>query len=193
MTSDRWVEIETRLKFIDSSLMQEWIEKHAIKVSRMGQVDIYFQPKEKPFLDKGKYGDNFADKWLRVRETDKLVEFCFKHNHRDTETGRSIFADEVEVEVSDKEAIIKILQNLDYQIIAQVKKTRTSWIYGNFKIDVDDVEGLGRFFEIEYKEQVSDPVVGRENLLKFINENIPSGWRVIDKAYPVMIWEKKIS
>lgn len=186
----KWMEIEIRIFFENSNDIDNWLMSNATKKAVAFQHDTYYQPRFSPFLVKQNLNIKSIDKWLRVREEQGEVILCYKHQHRNCDSGDSIYADEVEVQVSDKDAIDKIMTCLDFEVIAEVRKKRTKWLFDNFEIDVDDVDGLGRFYEIEFQGDVKSPEMGRSFILDFLDEHRLFGWSLIDKAYPLMLLEK---
>jgi len=186
-----YIEIEIRFFFEDDSSIVTWLLKNATNVKTIYQVDTYYQPKYAPFLSEINSETKKSDRWLRVRKEEQSVILCYKFQHRNDLTGDSIYADEVEVNVSSKEEIDKILNYLDFEEIAHVKKKRAAWIYGEFEVDIDEVDGLGKFYEIEFHGELENPEDGRGYIFDFLSKIGISGWQIIDRAYPVMMINKE--
>ncbi len=56
---------------------------------------------------------------------------------------------EIEVEVGDADAMRKLLEGLGYRMMIEIRKHRQSWRLGDCEICLDEVEGLGKFVEVE--------------------------------------------
>ncbi len=186
-----YIEIEVRLFFEDDSSIVNWLLKNAAKKATFYQVDTYYQPKYSPFLSEINSETKKSDRWLRVREEKDNIILCYKFQHRNASTGDSTYADEIEVNVSSKEGVDKILTCLDFEEIAIVKKKRTAWISGEFEVDIDEVDGLGKFYEIEFHGNLENPMQGRDFIFDFLSKIGVSGWQIIDRAYPVMMINKE--
>ncbi|MEQ8382989.1 MAG: class IV adenylate cyclase [Coleofasciculus sp. A1-SPW-01] len=184
----KYIEIEIRIYLEDDSVLVSWLKSNAQYIGELSQEDIYYQPIKYPFIIKDDEGYKDADQWLRVRTSRKGTELCYKYWHRDSITKESLYADEVESTVGDKEAICKILELLGYEVISLIDKTRESWIYNNFKIERDCVKGLGNFYEIEFTGQTSNPEKGKEIIFDFLTVIGIENWKLIDRGYPWMQW-----
>ncbi len=57
--------------------------------------------------------------------------------------------EEAETEVSSAEEARRILLSLGFQELVVVRKERASFVYGDFEVSPDSVEGLGLFAEVE--------------------------------------------
>lgn len=87
------------------------------------------------------------EQYLRVRVENGEAELAFHLVRSDTETQ------EYETAVSDGKVMIEILKKLGFETDIIVKKNRESYSLGNSKIELDTVEGLGNFVEIEAESE----------------------------------------
>ena len=131
--------------------------------------------------------------FLRLRvQNDGRTLFTFKHHQ-----GRIINLDsaplELELEVSSRDTMEKMLELMGYKEAVRIKKIRRKTHYERWEICIDVVEGLGSFVELEELMEENDTVqevqqrmeaflaklgVGNENLLK--------------NRYDVMLMQKQI-
>jgi len=120
------------------------------KVENQYQLDVYFTPYHKNFLD-----NDIVSEWLRIRKTDKKNAVNFK---RWLPLGAKIqnHCDEFEVIINDFAGMELMLKALDFCEIIRVEKTRNSWIFNDTEISIDIVKDLGCFIELEAVEQVSE-------------------------------------
>ena len=83
--------------------------------------------------------------WLRIRtEDDTKVTWTMK-----VDTGRKLDSIEHEVDVSDGEALEKMLLQLGNELYSDLTKTRQKGRAGDIEICVDTVEDLGTYIEAE--------------------------------------------
>lgn len=104
----------------------------ATRVGAFRQVDIYYK---------------VSDGRLKRRETGsaegRRVEYIFYHRAdrlRPTLSHFTIYDERAALERWGERGLVEWLT---------VRKTREVWLYKNVRIHLDDVEGLGRFFELE--------------------------------------------
>ncbi len=182
------IEIEIRIHLDDDSIFEEWLRNTAKYIGDKYQHDIYFEPKNSPyvFIDKNDFKD--ADEWLRIRVLGDNGELCYKKWHRDPETRKSLYADEIELKIDNVENLKTLLSYLDFNQISEVKKNRESWSYKDFKIEKDEIENLGIFYEIEFNGYVENPECGSEEIHKFLKGIGIINWQIIDRGYPWMQW-----
>jgi len=182
------IEIEIRIFIEDDSVLRNWLKHQTVFVGSKYQHDIYFEPKQPPFILIDENGFKDADEWLRIRVYADCGELCYKKWHRDTETKQSLYADEVEVKIDNVDNLKLLLGYLGYNQISEIKKNRESWSYGNFLIEKDEIEDLGVFYEIEFKGDVNNPQEGIEQIYSLIKSIGIKDWKTIDRGYPWMQW-----
>ena len=183
------IEIEIKLKLDQPEILLNWLEKHAKLIKETKQTDHYFDPPHKSSIYKNKWdGTKDADEWFRIRETEKGNAICYKHWHRDPETGKSLYADEIETSTGDKKQMLEIFKRLGFQETASTHKKRKSYRYQDFKFDCDEVDGLGFFVEIEFKGELADPAQGQQKIFDFLKEINLTGWQKTKRGYQWMEW-----
>ena len=134
-----------------SSVIKKLAELQALKrVSDQYQLDVYYTPPHRDFLD-----NKIVSEWLRLRSTEKKKTINYK---RWLPIGAEIqtHCDEYETVVGEIDTITNILVALDFKEIIRVEKKRSSWVYKNVEISIDQVSELGDFIELEYMEEVAD-------------------------------------
>jgi adenylate cyclase class 2 len=138
------IEIEIKVKITDSTALQEFLRGSAEFRGEQHQVDEYFSPAHRNFLDAEP-----VTEWLRLRTTDNKQSVNYKNWHVDGD-GSTNYCDEYETTVEDIAKIRQIFGALDFRPLVTVDKTRRSWLYQNYEVSLDSVKGLGDFVEIEY-------------------------------------------
>ncbi len=134
--------MEVEVKFRAGGDIEERVKGIAEFVCERVERDLYFTS---PFRDFRK-----TDEALRVRVDDEGVKLTYKGPRVDRETKTR---EEIEVRVGGYEEIVEILERLGFKPYMEVVKRRRMYRIGDVLICVDDVEGLGRFVEIEKKSE----------------------------------------
>ena len=158
------VEIEITVDIENSKPLIEFLEKEAEFKKEKHQVDEYFSPAHRNFLDVRP-----VKEWLRLRDEDGNYSLNYKNWHYDKNGKNSCYCDEYETKVEEIGKIKKILEVLDFKSLVIVDKVRKTWVWKDYEIDVDSVKGLGDFVEIEYigKEEV-EPKKTTEEMVDFL-------------------------
>lgn len=184
------VEIELRFILSNENVLLDWLTNKATLVKNGYQYDIYYQQDIAPFIHKNDDGVYDANEWLRIRimndNNDGLL--CYKKWHRDSLTGKPLYADEIEIKIEDTENLKLLLCNLNYSVISEIKRYRKSWKFQDYFIERDEIEELGIFYEIEYIGQTQSPQYGERAIRSLIEEIGIHEYKVIDRGYPWMYW-----
>ncbi|MDD5569493.1 MAG: class IV adenylate cyclase [Candidatus Pacebacteria bacterium] len=164
------IEIEIQVNIENSEPLLAFLEKNADFQKENHQSDEYFSPAHRDFTE-----NRPIKEWLRLRDSDGKYSINYKNWHFD-ENGRSQYCDEYETEVNDLNQIRNIFKALNFKPLVAVDKTRKTWIYKNYEIDIDSVKGLGDFVEIEYigKGEGADPKKITDEMVDFL-KNIACG------------------
>ena len=122
------------------------------------QKDTYYDAPHKNFLD----ADPVRE-WLRIREKiimggeegeNRVVNINYKDWHH-TKTEREVFCDEFQTIVQDSKIMREILKRLGFTELVVVEKKRSTWIYKDVEIAIDEVIDLGFYAELEFKGGLS--------------------------------------
>jgi adenylate cyclase class 2 len=141
------MEIEMKIPlepfFSPDNILPHLSEKLGTPYAKITQIDTFFQSPIKDFRQ--------SDEALRIRqiqskEVTEIVEFTYKGSKE----GKTMkIRDEISVEVSDKEKLLRILQKIGFQDVAIVKKERINWKRFDAIVSYDKVDDLGFYLEIE--------------------------------------------
>lgn len=134
------MEIEVKFR-VDFDTIKERIE--ALGASFEGeeiQEDLYFSVP--------------LPELLRVRRVENLGRSFLTYKYIE-DPGKNEEFDELEVEVSDFETAVEILKRLGFREDVVVRKRRLVYKLGNVTFELNEVEGLGSFLDIEV---ISDDV-----------------------------------
>lgn len=123
------------------------------RVSQERMEDVYFSRPKKAVAD--------TDEVLRLRKSDSYSEVTYKGPRM--MRGQIKAREEITVGVSDPLALQRILERLGYEESLIIRKKRSTYVLGKVKVEVDDVEGLGEFVELE---MLSECPEGAQELLE---------------------------
>lgn len=154
------VEIKFRLENFDKADMIKRIDRLSIDHNSIRQIDKVYLLKSDSFKD-FKSGDPVA----RIRLVDNKATLTYKRavdDHGDTIEHEIVFSPIVEGE--------NILREVGYKMVTEVSKTRNIWKLDDITINLDEVDGLGAFLEVEImcnNEQIES---SRERILTLARE-----------------------
>jgi len=102
--------------------------------------DLYFNSPLRDF--------RFSDEALRIRIKEEGARLTYKGPKLDKTTKSRL---EMTVKIDDPLQMEQILSSLGFVLSAQVRKQRTKYSCEGAVLALDEVEGLGRFVEVEAK------------------------------------------
>jgi adenylate cyclase class 2 len=141
----KFTEIEIQVQIEKTQKLLAFLKKEAKFCGKLEQIDSYFIPAHRNFTKVRPIKE-----WLRLRSSSGKHTINYKNWHYD-KAGRSHFADEYELEISDPAKMKGIFKALDMKPIVTVHKMRETWVYKDWEIAIDSIKNLGDFVEIEYK------------------------------------------
>lgn len=137
------IEIQVQVEKIKPLLLFLASKGSNLKTNR--QIDTYYTPSHIDFTLKRP-----VNEWLRLRDSDGTYSITYKNWHQDKH-GKSQYCDEYETTLKEIKQMKLIFAALGIKQIAEVDKERSTFIFEDFEISVDQVKKLGDFVEIEYK------------------------------------------
>lgn len=162
--------IEAEAKFRspgNSDVLNALESMGARRVQAGAMEDVYFAHPGRDF--------GTSDEALRMRVTDEGAEVTYKGPRMLDSATKA--REELTTDVGDRLSAIRILERLGFVEFATVRKHRTSYILDKIRVDVDDVEGLGQFIELEVMteepvraKKLIDEVRGKLGLRDYIQE-----------------------
>ncbi len=176
---DKEIEIQVRIE--NGEKLKKFLYEKALFVSENQQVDDYYIPAHRNFLD-----TKPIQEWFRVREERSQFSVNYKKWHY--ENGVGSYADEYETRIESKESFQKILSSLDYQKIVTVDKTRKKYTFNDYEIALDRVSNLGDFVEIEYKgNSIEEPKKITDEMFAFLKTFDCGKIENTNGGYPMML------
>lgn len=184
--SNKDIEIEIKLPLNNPEKVKEFLDKNAKLVSEnIYQKDSYFVPIHRNFL-----GVKYPFEWLRLRESPKGMFITYKHFYPEHAKSKD-YCDEFETKINNLKAMEKMFKSLDFEEKVTVEKTRTTWLFEDVEIVIDNVTNLGFHIELEATKDFETPQDGRKYLLEILKKiNADVGERDL-RGYPFLILEKQ--
>jgi len=145
MVTKNNVEIEAKIAVDDLDAMEARLrELGAVRKGEYTETDTFFDFPDKRLKT--------ADSALRLRERRDLA--THKSNYRLTYKGprqKGPFKHRAEIEfsVDQPENVQAMLEVLGFHAIISYTKRRNSWSFDRCDIEVDEIEGIGKFIEVE--------------------------------------------
>lgn len=137
------IEVEAKAKINNLEEIKTNLKKlNAKKTKTENQKDIYFNS---PIVDFAK-----TDEALRIRKTTtdnkSNIFITYKGPKID---AKSKTRKEIEMKIADEEQCKEIFENLQFKEVRTVKKHREYYQLNEYTINIDKVEGLDYYMEIE--------------------------------------------
>tara|TARA_Y100000310_G_C20571624_1_gene758338 strand:- start:323 stop:889 length:567 start_codon:yes stop_codon:yes gene_type:complete len=179
------IEIEVKFPLKNKATVINFLNQHAKqKAIQTLQKDTYFTPAHKNFLS-----TQFPYEWLRLRESEKELVLNYKHFYPENEKD-SDYCDEFETKIEDP-VIRKILTSLQFKELVTVEKNRTTWMFKDVEIAIDDIKELGSFIELEITTPYTDPKKAKEYLYTLVKEIGAEIGEEDYRGYPFLLLEKR--
>ncbi len=137
--------MEVEVKFPYREDVEKKIEEMAEFVIEKFEHDLYFNHPCRDFRK--------SDEAVRVRKDSEGITITYKGPKVDSETKSR---EEIKLRVNSFENAVEMLERLGFAPVKEVKKLRKIYRYKNAIVCVDNVEGLGRFVEIEIESESID-------------------------------------
>lgn len=123
---------------VEDPLLPGRLAQRGVLVSVVQQVDAYFRHPQRDFAK--------TDEALRLRSVDGRAEITYKGPKVDKDTKTRL---ELTSPVGDYATMEGILTALGFEPVAVVRKRRQTYQVDRFEVDLDEVEGLGAYVEVE--------------------------------------------
>ena len=183
-----WLEVETKVKINNVTDLRKKIQRIAKLEKKETRIDDYFAPKrifKKYFYPK---------KAFRIRTKKDCFEINFKKWLTEFWEDQVVVKQEFEFKIKDKESIkdlIFLFKDLGFYKWLTKKKTCESYIYNKDKkiiIEINKVENLGYFMEIEYLAQPSEMNIAKQKIKQILKELKINPKDINNTGYTKMLW-----
>jgi len=162
-------DVERRISVLGGMLIG--VEEH---------IDVYFNHSSRDFKD--------TDEALRLRKVDSHAELTYK-GPRIGSISKT--REELTLVVDSFDTCREMLKKLSFTEFIELSKTRKIYRVDGFKINLDDVRGLGKYIEVEAEASSISDIPNVEGRIREILEKL--GFReeqFIRKSYLELLLEK---
>jgi predicted adenylyl cyclase CyaB len=188
-----WLEVETKVRVKDPRSLRRKILRIAKLEKKEIRNDNYFAIERKKFGIK-----SYPKKAFRVREKSDRFEVNFKKWLRKYWDKDIVVKQEFEFSIKDKRDIDDLLSLFrDFGFKEWIKKIKTSESYTHKKdrrivIEMNKIEHLGYFMEIEYLCQPNEMESAKKKIRRTLEELEINPKDIDNTSYTKMLWKKKI-
>ena len=173
------IEIESKFRSPGNDKIEKALAKiGAKKTAEETMEDVYFAHPGRDFGE--------TDEALRLRKKSDGAELSYKGPRMNVERAKA--REEINLRVDNALTAQRIVERLGFKEVCVVKKSRKSYTIDKLRIDVDDVEGLGEFVELEI---LTESPERSEELLELARKELALD-RFEPRTYLEMILDKKI-
>ncbi|MBU2052958.1 MAG: class IV adenylate cyclase [Nanoarchaeota archaeon] len=187
-----WLEVETKVRIKDVKALREKIKKIAKFEKKEARGDDYFA------LHRKFRRHSYPKKAFRIRKKPDKFEVNFKKWLTKYWDDEVVVKQEFEFILKDKEQVENLLALFkDLGFVEWIKKRKTSESYTHKKdkrivIEINKVEHLGYFMEIEYLAQPSEMEKAKKKIHETLKELGIDKKDIDNTGYTKMLWEKGI-
>ena len=161
-----WLEVETKVKIENVSKLRNKIKKIARFEKKESRGDDYFALQKR----------GYPKKSFRIRDNGKKLIVNFKKHLKKLYGQGVVVKREFEFELSDMAHIgnfLALLDDFGFREWVKKRKTTESYLYKKDKrvvIEINKVQHLGYYMEIEYKAKNSEVEKARGKILQVLQE-----------------------
>lgn len=169
------MEVEAKFKYKEG--VEEKLQKIAEPIIEKFEHDTYFNHPCKDFRE--------TDEAVRIRKDVEGITITYKGPKVDFETKSR---EEIKIKVDSFESAFTFLRKLGFRPVREVKKVRKMYRLKDAIICVDNVEGIGKFVEIEIESgnvEDKEKIFDIAKLLGYSREDS------ITKSYLELILQEK--
>lgn len=163
------MEVELRAKIKNTSLLKNKLKSIGAKlVSKKVQKDSYYgfyQTSKMPFI-------------FRIRKTKNKSIFTFKGKKYEGDTAWPEF--EFIIDGNEKQIHTALIKS-DFNKFLEINKKREKYSFNDFEINIDKIENLGEFIEIEILSE--NEKEGKSKVMEVMNKLGFEDSDIIHKGY----------
>lgn len=137
---------EIELKFLDID-----VNEIKAKLETLGAKLLYdAQTESYSFLAEGFHSSDSNMKFLRIRKVNDNVKITYKDPTKESDMT---IREEIEIKVDNYEEAIKLIEKLGFEKGKIFKKHRVHYEYGNIHFELDTIENIPTYLEIETQNE----------------------------------------
>lgn len=181
------LEIELKIKVENPTALIEWLNEHAERIKEEQLEDHYLEHPDHPFRFINQKQLIDATDWLRIRKSTKGDTLNFKKAMLN-ETEEVSYFEETESGIESADKLLKLFHILGYNEICCYHKTRKVYRYKDFEFDLDLIDELGIFVEIEFLGVIHNLHKGIPIIHDLLKEIGILNYTIIHTGYPQIFW-----
>ena len=157
------LEVEVKFRSPGNDLVIEALKRlGAERLTEESIEDVYYGHPSRDF--------GSSDEAVRLRRRPDSVELTYKGPRMTSSSAKA--REELSMGVSDALSASRILERLGFSELISVRKRRATYLIDKLRVDVDEVDGLGQFVELEL---ITEDVAKAEKLLESARSELPLG------------------
>jgi predicted adenylyl cyclase CyaB len=183
-----WLEVEAKVKIDDVRKLRKKIKKIANFEKKESRGDDYFTLQKR----------GYPKKAFRIRDNGKNLVINFKRHIKKLWQQGVVVKREYEVTLTDTPHLknfLALLEDLGFKEWVKKRKVTESYIYKKDKrvvIEINHVEHLGYYMEIEYLAKPSEVKAAREKILQTLDDLEINKNQIDNVGYTRRLYEKGI-
>jgi adenylate cyclase class 2 len=141
------LEVESKYRSPGNDKVEKALARLGARKTWSGAMeDVYYAHPSRDFGE--------TDEALRLRKTEEVSELTYKGPRMQSQTVKA--REEITLRTDNPLAVARIIERLGFSESFVVRKNRSSYMLDKLKVEVDDVEGLGEFVELEVLTESPD-------------------------------------
>jgi len=183
-----WLEVEAKVKIDDVRKLRKKIKKIANFEKKESRGDDYFTLQKR----------GYPKKAFRIRDNGKNLVINFKRHIKKLWQQGVVVKREYEVTLTDTPHLknfLALLEDLGFKEWVKKRKVTESYIYKKDKrvvIEINYVQHLGYYMEIEYLAKPSEVKAAREKILQTLDDLEINKNQIDNVGYTRRLYEKGI-
>ena len=174
------IEVEAKASIDNPGVLRRLARRYGRYIGKEKKIDDYYTTQPE-----GKY----PMKSVRIRKREGWYEVNFKQK---ISYARGVHAKkETEFRIGDLKDFIALLKDMGFRLWLRKKKESEVYeIKKNFHIEINKVQGLGWFVEVEYLCNLPEVSKARAAVVGMIEKLGISKSKVIEEGYTKLLWDK---
>ncbi len=183
-----WLEVETKVKIENVPKLRNKIKKIARFEKKESRGDDYFALQKR----------GYPKKSFRIRDDGEKMIVNFKKHLKSLWKQGVVVKREFEFELSDTKHLgnfLALLEDFNFKEWVKKRKTTESYLYKKDKrvvIEINKVQHLGYYMEIEYKAKLSEVEKARKKILQVLQELEIDKSQIDNIGYTRRLYDKGI-
>ena len=174
------IEVEAKIKIPEPSLFRKKAGELGKFIAKLSKIDDYYTLEDLK---------NYPKKSLRIRKLNNFHEINFKQRLSYVQGVHA--KNEQEFKIKDIAPFLNLINDFGFK--KWLRKEKLSEVYEisrNFHIEINYVNHLGWFLEIEYLCNKKDIFKARKKVLSLVEKLGISKKNIVKEGYTKLLWDK---